>query len=235
MGNRLDIIKEHFDRDAQLFDKNFFRFAPSYKEAIEALVSVLPFGKGSTIRVVDLGCGTGNIAKAILERYPGASVTCVDLSEKMIELAKAKLKKYKNVKFYVGDLRDFKFNGEYDAVVSSLVLHHIEGADKKLFYRKIYKCLKKNGVFYTVDIVLGSSKHVQETYIEKWINFLRKGCSPSEIKRTLRNHKREDRPAVLMNELQMLAGAGFKDIDVVCKWYYFSVYGGVKRIGKIIQ
>jgi len=64
--------------------------------------------------------------------------------------------------------------------------------------------------------------------MENWIDFLRKGCSPEEIKRTLKNHRREARPAKLMKELQILTEAGFKDIDVVCKWYYFSVYGGVK-------
>jgi len=31
-----------------------------------------------------------------------------------------------------------------------------------------------------------------------------------------------------MKELETLAKAGFKDIDVIYKWYYFSVYGGAK-------
>ncbi len=227
MKNRFEAIKEHFEREAAVFDKNFTRFAPHYREAISALVSALPFSRRDVIRVADLGCGTGNIAQAILEKFPFARLTCVDLSAKMISMSRAKLKAYKNVEFHVCDLRDFKF-GRYDAVVSSLVMHHLEGADKGAFYRKIYDSLKKGGVFYNTDITLGSNKHLQEVFIADWVKFLRQGCSASEVRRLLKNHTKEDRPASLMRELESLGAAGFKDIDVICKWYYFCVYGGVK-------
>jgi tRNA (cmo5U34)-methyltransferase len=228
MDKRFAVIKEHFERAAADFDKHFIRFAPGYEEAIEALVSAMPFRSGSRISIADLGCGTGNIAAAVLKKYPNARVSCIDLSEKMISLAKAKLGGFKSVEFHTGDLRDYKFMRKYDAVVSSLVLHHFEGRDKERFYKRIYGCLKKGGVFYNSDITQGSNGYLQGMYIEKWVDFLRKGCSPAEIKRTLRNHKREDRPAALMEELGTLAKAGFRDIDVVYKRYYFSVYGGVK-------
>jgi tRNA (cmo5U34)-methyltransferase len=228
VSNRFEVIKEHFEQEAKVFDKNFMRFAPYYQEAIEALVSAMPFKRDQQINILDLGCGTGNIAKAALEQYPRASAVCIDLSKNMIELAKAKLKKYKNVEFCVCDIREFKFDRKFDAVISSLVLHHMEGDDKKRFYKKIYHSLNKGGVFWNADVTLGSTQCLQEMYIEKWIAFMRKGCSPSEIKRTLKNYKAEDRPAKLMDELKLLAEAGFKGIDVIRKWYCFSVYGGIK-------
>jgi tRNA (cmo5U34)-methyltransferase len=172
MDKRFKVIKEHFERAAKDFDRNFIRFAPGYEEAIEALVCAMPFRKGSRISVADLGCGTGNIAAAVLKRYPGARVSCVDLSDNMISLAKAKLGRSKNVEFHTADLRDYKFTRKYDAVVSSLVIHHIEGKDKTLFYRKIFGCLKKGGVFYNSDITRGSNRYLQDMYIQKWIEFL---------------------------------------------------------------
>ncbi len=228
MKNRFDTIKEHFERMAGEFDRNFVRFAPHYEDAIAAMVSAIPFRPGRRISVLDIGCGTGNITKAVLKKYPGASVTCIDLSANMIAMAKAKLKKYKSIGYNVCDIRDFKFTQKYDTVVSSLVMHHVEGGDKNTVYRKIYNGLVKGGVFYNVDITLGSNKYLQDMYMTKWMEFLRSGCTPSEIKRIRKNHKREDRPAKLMDELKSLALAGFKDIDVLCKWYYFSVYGGIK-------
>jgi len=53
MENRFNVIKDHFEKAAKLFDKNFTRFAPHYEEAIQALVSVLP-------NVVRFGLGTGS-------------------------------------------------------------------------------------------------------------------------------------------------------------------------------
>jgi tRNA (cmo5U34)-methyltransferase len=228
MDGRFVVIKEHFEKAAKDFDKHFIRFAPGYEEAIEALVSAIPFSGGGRINVSDLGCGTGNIAAAVLKKYPNARISCIDLSERMISLAKAKLCGFKNVEFHAGDLRGYKFTRKYDAVVSSLVLHHFEGKDKELLYKKVYGCLKTGGVLYNSDITRGSTAYLQDMYIEKWVEFLHKGCSRGEIKKTLKNHKREDRPALLMDELKALGRAGFKDIDVVYKRYYFSVYGGVK-------
>lgn len=226
---RFKIIKAHFERVAKVFDKNFFKVAPFYKDTIEALVETLPFSQKKKIHVIDLGCGTGNITQALLRRYPGAQVTCVDLAEQMIAMAKIKLSGSKNVTYWVGDARDFPYRGKYDAVIGSLVLHHIEGKEKTIFYRKVFNALAQGGVFYTADVVMGSNPYLQDLYVERWKRFMRQNLSPGQIAATLKKHRREDMPCKLMDELAMLRRAGFKDIDVVWKQHYFCIYGGVKK------
>jgi tRNA (cmo5U34)-methyltransferase len=41
-------------------------------------------------------------------------------------------------------------------------------------------------------------------------------------------YKEEDRPAKLMDQLKWLEDIGFKSVDVIWKYYNFSVYGGIK-------
>lgn len=226
---RFKIIKAHFERAAKVFDKNFFKVAPFYQDAIEALVETLPFSSKKRIRVVDLGCGTGNIAQEVLRRFPHAHVTCVDLAEQMIAIAQAKLSRFKTVAYWNGDIRHFPYQGKYDAVIGSLVLHHVEKKEKTTFYRKMFNALAPGGVFYTADVVFGSNPYLQNLYLERWKRFMRKNLSANQIAATLRKHHREDRPCTLMDELAMLRDAGFKDIDVVWKQHYFCIYGGVKR------
>ncbi len=75
-------------------------------------------------RVLDLGCGAGQLSADLVDR--GASVTGIDVSPAMIELARTRLGD--RARFEVGDLDDpLPFEAaSFDLVVASLVLHYLE-------------------------------------------------------------------------------------------------------------
>lgn len=225
----MDAVKRHFQDEAPDFDRIILTLIPNYLEMVEALVAAIPFETSAPIRVIDLGCGTGTVAQAVLNTFPNADVTCVDLVENMIVQAKAKLAHNPRVRFVVGDFSSF--DGEYDAVVSSLALHHVAtDQDKKLFYREIQTRLSPGGVFYNGDIVLAPNDIIQETYMRKWRAFMRRSISDEEIEgKWIPKYQAEDRPAKLMDQLQWLREIGFANVDVLWKYYSFAVYGGVRR------
>lgn len=222
-------IKEHFEKEADRYNKLITKVAPDYGEMLEMLILALPFKRGAKIRVADLGCGTGNVSVALKKRYPRAEVTCVDLSENMLAYAGKKLRKHRDVEYCLSDIRDFDLKG-YDAVISSLCFHHLTTplAKKKLF-RKAYKGLKKGGVFYLADITLGATPYIQNMTIERWKKFMAKSISAGEINKTLDNYKHEDTPFKLADEIRWMEESGFRDVDVIWKRLLAAVYGGVKR------
>jgi tRNA (cmo5U34)-methyltransferase len=222
-------VKEHFEDEAKEFDRIISEIVPFYNEMINALVSSIPFSKSFSFKVLDLGCGTGNISYNIKKRFPDSKITCVDLANNMIEIAQKKLSKYDDIKYIITDFRDLKFEEEYEAIVSSLAFHHLTDKDKKRFYKKIYNALSDKGVFYNADNVLGSNKYLQDIYMEKWKDFMHKKVSMGKIERKwLPKHKEEDIPAKLIDQIKWLAEIGFRDVDVIWKYYYFAVYGGSK-------
>ena len=84
----------------------------------------------------------------------------------MIKMAQAKLAAYPQVRYILGDFAAIE--GEYDAVISSLALHHlVTDDDKRCFYRRIYESLNPGGVFYNADVVLASGEVPQDMYIKK--------------------------------------------------------------------
>jgi tRNA (cmo5U34)-methyltransferase len=224
----MDKVKEHFQEEASEFDRIIVTLIPEYSQMLEALVSAVPFETNASVSVIDLGCGTGTIAKHLLERFPNARVTCLDLAENMIKMAQAKLADRAGVRYLVGDFSAIDSGESYDAVVSSLALHHIPSdSDKREFYRGIYSCLRPGGVFYNADVVLGSSNFLQALYMRQWRAFMSRGMPEREIdSKWIPKYEAEDRPAKLMDQMTWLAEIGFADVDVIWKYYNFAVYGG---------
>ena len=221
-------VKQHFEEEAREFDQVIVALIPDYGHMVEALVVALPFDSRASIKIIDLGCGTGTVALSILRAFPNAHFTCLDLAENVIAMARTKLAGYAHVRYLVGDFNIF--NGEYDAVVSSLALHHFLTDDaKRRFYRRIYDSLRPGGVFYNADVVLASSERLQETYMSHWRDFMRRSVSEQEIEnKWIPKYYAEDHPVKLNDQLQWLAEIGFADVEVVWKQYNFAVYGGAK-------
>jgi tRNA (cmo5U34)-methyltransferase len=222
-------VKSHFQEEAEIFDGLIKTLIPHYEEMIEALAGVLPFHPKEHVSILDLGSGTGNVSLAIKKRFPQAHITCLDLAENMIQNTRHKLAEYSDVSYVVGDLRDLEAMEEYDAVVSSLAIHHLSRQEQKAFYTQIYAALKEGGVFYNADNLLSSSEHLNQFYLKKWKEFMFQYHSPEEVESVwLARHDQEDNTQPLADHLDWLKEAGFRDLDVVWKHYYFGVYGGSK-------
>lgn len=227
MNKRFEVIREHFEKEAADFDRFFFKVAPHYEEMMNALIDALPFKRHDRIKVLDLGCGTGNLSQRILSAYPDAGITCIDMAENMLKMATAKLEGAGDVKFRLGDIRDFDYGEKYDVIVASLVLHHIEKGDKPGFYRKLHNALSKKGVFFCIDIFVSTNRHLQNLHMNKWKEFMKaNGLPAAKINDMIRRHKKEDRPVTFEDELSIMRKAGFEDVDVVLKYYNFALYGG---------
>ena len=227
--DRIQGIKNHFEEEAEQYDGIIIKLIPYYERMVGVLVNTLPYESNANIEVIDLGCGTGTIARAVKNAYPKAKMTCLDLSANMLDIAGNKLKEATDSTYINADFYSFEFSQQYDAIVSSLALHHIEALeDKLIFYKKIYTALKPGGVFINSDVVLASTETLQQEYIKEWISYMCKNISREQADTWIAKYYEEDRPATLVQHLDMLKQAGFSTYDVVWKYYNFTVYMAVK-------
>ncbi|MCJ8007822.1 class I SAM-dependent methyltransferase [Lederbergia wuyishanensis] len=91
-------------------------------------------------KILDLGCGTGDLAKKLLDY--GVDVIGVDKSDNMVRQARIK---YPNIHFIVCDATDLKYRNEFDAVFSNATLHWVKPPQQALHC--IYQSLKQGGRF----------------------------------------------------------------------------------------
>lgn len=95
---------------------------------------------GEYEKILDLGCGTGDLAQKINDL--GAQVLGVDKSANMVAEAK---EKYPELEFEVRDATELDFTEEFDAVFSNATLHWVKQPEKALGC--IYNSLKPGGRF----------------------------------------------------------------------------------------
>jgi SAM-dependent methyltransferase len=89
-----------------------------------ALAAVAEVAPG---RVLEVGCGPGEAAERIA-RELGADVVAVDLSPRMVELARAR-----GVAAEVGDVQRLRFaDGAFDCVLAAWMLYHVPDVDRAL-------------------------------------------------------------------------------------------------------
>lgn len=228
--DKTDQVKDHFEDEAPVYDRVIINLIPYYPQMIEALISALPFDPVAGINVLDLGCGTGKVSRAVLDAYPSARLSCLDMAQNMLDLARRKLADSPDARFICANFYHYSFDASYDAILSSLALHHMVTLQDKLdFYKKIYAALKPGGVFVNADLVLASTDALQALYMAQWKAFMKRNLPSDEVESFwIPKHYEEDRPVSLMDHLSMLDQAGFKKIDVIWKYYNFCVYSGVK-------
>jgi len=225
----MQTVARHFNSEASLFDARILKIVPHYREMLEALAAALPRPSRKKLRILDLGCGTGAVSFLVKNRFPNASLHCVDLVPNMLKLAAGKLRGFSGVTFEQADLRAYVPRGRYDAVVSSLALHHLAtDAAKARMHRKIHRALVPGGVFANADITVSARGRLQAYYLAKWAEFIRRSYSEADIRRNYRRYQREDRPSVLLKELRELERIGFRRLEILWKYCNFVTYAAYK-------
>ncbi len=134
-------IREIYDRTAREYEE----FVIPCKVCQYAMLIQALELKGDE-RVLDLGCGPGELSLEIARRLTDGYVVGVDISENMIRIAKRKasLANIENAEFLVGDVTNLTFRpGEFDVCVNSYLIHWIH--DVRAFLRGIHGVLREGG------------------------------------------------------------------------------------------
>jgi ubiquinone/menaquinone biosynthesis C-methylase UbiE len=137
MSDGLASVRGGYDRWAAVYDHD-----ANPLPALEEPIVRRAVGDLRGLNVLDLGCGTGR--HAIWLAGGGAEVTAVDFSDGMLEEARRK-SGAEQIRFICHDLHTSLplSDGEFDFVVSGLVLEHLRELDG--FFREIKRVLKVNG------------------------------------------------------------------------------------------
>ncbi len=219
---------EFFGGMVESYDSLIRRAVPRYDEMIDRLLEHLP---GGSMRILELGCGTGNLTLRLAEQFPKAVITTVDAAPEMTALTAARGTKAgvgpDRLRTVTGRFEEVSFpDGSFDLVTSCMSLHHVK--DKLPVYRAIHEWLAPRGWFCFGDQLLGGTEEIQNHFWDQWLAFCRQpgNCSEDEIASLIEHAAAHDHYVPLVEHLRMLREAGFVEMDCVWRSLMYSVVVG---------
>ncbi len=122
-----------------------YDFMESHFNNNDWFVSKMPSGRS---RAIDVGCGSGILAFELAKHFD--EVVGIDISEKMIEIAKSQRNR-RNIEYIHSDARLAQINGGFDYIVSRTTFHHIP--DVHILLEKLKSSLSPGGRIAILDCV----------------------------------------------------------------------------------
>ncbi|HEX3729276.1 MAG TPA: methyltransferase domain-containing protein [Opitutaceae bacterium] len=178
--------------------------------------------------VLDVGCGAGNYSLKLRERLPGARFTLVDLSRPMLERARQRLGGSVAAE-HQEDVRRLDFApGSFDVIVAAAVLHHLRTPEEwARVFAGFRRWLRPGGGLWIFDLVSHEHPAVQAEAWARYDRYLTDLGGPAYRARVFDYIEREDTPAPLAWQLELLRRSGFAAVDVLHKNSCFAAFGGV--------
>ena len=113
--------------------------------------------------VLDVGSGSGDIAREIIKEEIPTSLYLLDLNKEMLEEGKKRLKYNKNIKYFIGNAEKLNFeNNLFDKYVISFCLRNV--TDYLLSIKEAYRVLKPGGKYCCLEFSTPKSSLISDTY-----------------------------------------------------------------------
>lgn len=146
---RLSCPLQDYDFTPESYLSMMREAVPGYDSFELATVAATATGARS---ILELGTGTGETTRGVLDNHPDAHLTSIDASPGMLRVARETLPADRTT-LILGRLEDPLPEGPFDLVVSALAVHHVEGEGKADLFRRIVRVLAPGGRFVLADVV----------------------------------------------------------------------------------
>lgn len=141
----MDKYKETFEtwnKVASLYQDKFMNL-DLYNETYDFVCNNVIIDKA---KILEIGCGPGNITKYLLSKRPDFDIFGIDIAPNMIELAK---KNNPNASFSMMDSRQIdEIKTKYDGIICGFCLPYLSQTDSVKLIMDCYNLLNENGLLY---------------------------------------------------------------------------------------
>ena len=113
--------------------------------------------------ILDVGSGSGDIASEILKENLSTSLYLLDLNEEMLLEGRKRLRKEKNIKYFIGNAEKLNFENNYfDKYTISFCLRNV--TEYLLSIKEAYRVLKPGGKYCCLEFSTPKSSLISSSY-----------------------------------------------------------------------
>jgi ubiquinone/menaquinone biosynthesis C-methylase UbiE len=132
----------------------------------DTLITQAELGDG--MRILEIGCGTGNLTTRAKRACPGVDVTGSDPDPKALARAQRKVRGMAGIRFERAYGQELPYgDGEFDRALSSMMLHHLDDDVKAKTAAELHRVLRPGGTLHIVDI--GGNMSAHEGLAARWM------------------------------------------------------------------
>jgi tRNA (cmo5U34)-methyltransferase len=209
------------------------QFLPDHEFVHSLLLDAVGLYLSPDSRVLDLGAGSGRVAKMVMDRFPDSDVTLVDASPNMLRGASETLAgltgRYRTV---VGDFFHEHLDLDaqaFDCVISVFAICQGRELDEYVqLYADVYRWLKPSGALVCLDHVRGANGLFTCLNVANWQEFMLRSFPENQVEMAVVSAYQLDNPLPLYQHMTLLTEAGFRETDVLYKRDIFALYTGRK-------
>ncbi len=214
--------------NAGIYDEHIINVLPYYREYHEQVIDIVRNLGVKAPKWLDTGCGTGTLADKALALIPDIRFTLCDPSEKMLDLAKDKLKD-RDIRFFNTPSDRLEFDNEFHVVTAIQSHHYFDEEGRKLAVRNCHAALMDGGVFITFENIRMSSDESDAIALKRWIGFLEEhGNSPEDVQMHIKRRGVEVFPITVEKHLKLLKECGFSCVDLLWASYLQAGFWAIK-------
>lgn len=103
--------------DVAEYDRQIKRTLPFYEEMLQQIVDIVGLLDLQSIKWLDVGCGTGKMARTALGVFEIPKMICIDVEKEMLERAE-RLCDNEKVEFLQCDVRELPYREMFDIVTA---------------------------------------------------------------------------------------------------------------------
>jgi tRNA (cmo5U34)-methyltransferase len=243
--NRTNDAPDTWGEDESRIFVEFGRaMVPGREEIERAFLDLIPAEADEPFVGVEIGTGAGWLSAAVLREFPKAQILGLDGSPQMLRTAAELLSPYGDRV----DLHPFRLEEPSwsealppaQVILSSLVLHHLDGAGKRELFGRLIDRLEPGGALFFADVMEPRTERARRHSAAAWEEEIRRRSK--EIHGDERAHEffvRErwniyeypdpvDKPSTLPEQLRWMEEAGFEGVDVFWARAGHALLGGYR-------
>ena len=222
------LIEEQFNLIAKEYDEKRRLFIPCFDDYYIKSTDFISSCIAEPRRILDLGAGTGLLSVYWYRHFPKSGYVLTDIAADMLEVGKKRFNGLDNFSFDVSDYTKGLPDGDFDAIISALSIHHLDNTGKSELFSRIYDKLPTGGLFANYDQFCAGDEQLNQVFDSYWESSLYGGGLSEKDIQLWKERRMLDKECSVEDEVEMLQNCGFKTVKCVYSNLKFAVIIAVK-------